>query len=44
MPVNFYDFFFFQLAGDDSDKKSRTFVFKEGGHTFGNALRCIISR
>jgi DNA-directed RNA polymerase subunit L len=35
---------FFQLAGDDSDKKSRTFVFKEGGHTFGNALRCIISR
>jgi hypothetical protein len=34
----------FQLVGDDSDKKSRTFVFKEGGHTFGNALRCIISR
>lgn len=33
-----------QLAGDDSDKKSRTFVFKEGGHTFGNALSCIISR
>jgi len=44
MPVNFYDFFFFQLVGDDSDKKSRTFIFKEGGHTFGNALSCIISR
>jgi len=33
-----------ELAGDNSDKKSRTFVFKEGGHTFGNALSCIISR
>ncbi|XP_023717295.1 probable DNA-directed RNA polymerases I and III subunit RPAC2 [Cryptotermes secundus] len=33
-----------ELAGDELDKKSRTFVFKEGGHTFGNALRCIISR
>ena len=33
-----------ELAGDDSDKKSRTLVFKEGGHTFGNALSCIISR
>ncbi|XP_069684718.1 DNA-directed RNA polymerases I and III subunit RPAC2 isoform X2 [Periplaneta americana] len=34
-----------ELAGDeDSCEKSRTFVFKEGGHTFGNALRCIITR
>ena len=33
-----------ELAGDNSEKKSRTFVFKEGGHTFGNALSCIISR
>ncbi|XP_063223939.1 probable DNA-directed RNA polymerases I and III subunit RPAC2 isoform X2 [Bacillus rossius redtenbacheri] len=33
-----------ELAGDELSEKSRTFVFSEGGHTFGNALRSIISR
>lgn len=34
-----------QLAGNESshNAKSRTFVFKDEGHTLGNALRCIIS-
>lgn len=35
-----------QLAGSEnpnSSSKSKTFVFKDEGHTLGNALRCIIS-
>nr|CAD7258364.1 unnamed protein product [Timema shepardi] len=33
-----------RLAGDEKSEKSRTFVFSEGGHTVGNALRSIVSR
>nr|CAD7434230.1 unnamed protein product [Timema monikensis] len=33
-----------ELAGDEKSEKSRTFVFSEGGHTVGNALRSIVSR
>ncbi|KAJ9574589.1 hypothetical protein L9F63_008216, partial [Diploptera punctata] len=33
-----------ELSGGETNVKSRTFVFKEGGHTIGNALRCIITR
>ncbi|PSN47949.1 putative DNA-directed RNA polymerases I and III subunit RPAC2 [Blattella germanica] len=34
-----------ELASEgETSEKSRTFVFKEGGHTYGNALRCIIAR
>nr|CAD7457784.1 unnamed protein product [Timema tahoe] len=36
--------FLLQLAGDEKSEKSRTFVFSEGGHTVGNALRSIVSR
>ncbi|XP_034936985.1 probable DNA-directed RNA polymerases I and III subunit RPAC2 [Chelonus insularis] len=33
------------LAGDDTtNEKSRTFVFQDEGHTFGNVLRSIISQ
>uniref|UniRef100_A0A023F7V9 DNA-directed RNA polymerases I and III subunit RPAC2 n=1 Tax=Triatoma infestans TaxID=30076 RepID=A0A023F7V9_TRIIF len=33
-----------ELVGDeDSDEKSRTFVFYDEGHTLGNALHFIIS-
>ncbi|KAF6200140.1 hypothetical protein GE061_006441 [Apolygus lucorum] len=33
-----------EIAGDeDSDEKSRTFLFNEEGHTLGNALRCVIA-
>lgn len=35
-----------QLAGSEnpnSSFNSKTFVFKDEGHTLGNALRCIIS-
>lgn len=35
-----------QLTGNEnpsSTSRSKTFVFKDEGHTLGNALRCIIS-
>ncbi|CAH0561287.1 unnamed protein product [Brassicogethes aeneus] len=33
-----------QLAGSETTNDSnKTFVFKDEGHTLGNALRCVIS-
>lgn len=35
-----------QLAGSENphnSSNSKTFVFKDEGHTLGNALRCVIS-
>ncbi|XP_014241109.1 probable DNA-directed RNA polymerases I and III subunit RPAC2 [Cimex lectularius] len=32
-----------ELAGDEGTETSRTFVFYDEGHTFGNVLRCVIT-
>uniref|UniRef100_A0A1B0G937 DNA-directed RNA polymerases I and III subunit RPAC2 n=1 Tax=Glossina morsitans morsitans TaxID=37546 RepID=A0A1B0G937_GLOMM len=33
-----------EVAGDESNEGSRTFVFQDEGHTLGNSLKTIVTR